>query len=726
MWAGWQVNQLDRSLQKRLAEGWFLPPTEFYSGGLHFFIGSDVDLDQVREHLLSRDYRSRNEQDNLLPKDFALLNEPACETLIGSAKASQTKSCLAVRPSAQDWDVIGLDETAHKVIQLWKGPALTAVKEISLAPTLMAQFYEGQPLFKEPTALSSVPLECLQAVTAIEDTDFLHHKGVSVVGILRAIYRNLTAGHWAEGGSTITQQLVKNYFLTSKKTLRRKVTEQVLALLLEARTDKDTILEQYLNVIFMGVSGPYQIRGFSSASRYYFGKNISQLELPECALMAAMINSPGRFNPFEHPDHALKRRELVLQKMASLDLISKDEMAKAALAPLPKRPGMESLSPAPYYLQSVQRELDGLDLATEHGLRVITAFNSSFQSAANQAVRERIKNYETNPKNPGGLQAALISVDLPTRHVTALVGGRGYQQTQFNRIMDGYRQVGSTMKPFVYWTAMSKLDPLSERLDEPYTYKNGNLTWIPKNYDGQFRGPIPLFVGLVESLNVPAARTGIEIGLDKVVRTLHLAGLEKDVSPNPSLALGALELSPWELAQLYSTLANFGGYQKIHSIVRVEALDGTPIWDESQLEVEQRMDPGPAAEVVGMMKNTMQIGTAQALKAYHLPQQIAAKTGTTNDLKDAWFVGFTPQQLTVVWVGFDDNKPVGTGAGMALPVWGGFQKRVADEMPTDDFTWPDSTVLRKINMSELAKPFPYVQKFEEKNPTLDLVFLKNH
>ena len=701
-----------------------MPPTEFYSAGIQFNLGDEVDVESIQQTLLNRDFRLRTEQDTLLPKDFALLGEPACESLVGSSKPDTVKTCLAIRTNSQDWNVIGLDE-AHKTVQLWKGPSLTPINTLSVAPSLMAQFYEGQPLFKEPTSLPSVPLQCLQAVTAIEDTDFLHHKGVSVGGILRAIYRNLTAGHWAEGGSTITQQLVKNYFLTSKKTLKRKVTEQVLALLLEGRTNKDTILEQYLNVIFMGVTGPYQIRGFSSASRYYFGKNISQLGLPECALMAAMINSPGRYNPWEHPDRARKRRELVLQKMTTLDLISKSEMEQAAQASLPTKPGMEALSPAPYFLQSAQRELDQLDLSHDRGLRVITAFNSGFQNAANQAVTERVKDYESHPKNPQGLQVALISVDLRSHRVTALVGGRSYQQTQFNRILDGYRQVGSTMKPFVYLTAMEKLTPVSERLDEPFTYKSGNIVWEPKNYDGKFRGKIPLFVGLVESLNVPAARTGIEIGINKVADTLHRAGILKQVPLNPSLSLGALELSPWELAQLYSTLGNFGAHQNIHSIERVETLEGETLWDESSLPTEQTLDATAAAEVIGMMKTTPIIGTAQALKNYDLPQAIAAKTGTTNDLKDAWFVGFTPEQLTVIWVGFDDNRPVGTGATLALPVWAGFQKRISDRLSTEDFHWPDSVTLRNVNFKQLASEFPYMDRLSEKTPGVDLVFSKN-
>jgi membrane carboxypeptidase/penicillin-binding protein len=317
---------------------------------------------------------------------------------------------------------------------------------------------------------------------------------------------------------------------------------------------------------------------------------------------------------------------------------------------------------------------------------------------------------------------ALISIELSSRHITALVGGRGYSQTQFNRIMDGYRQVGSTMKPFVYWAAMDKFDPLSQREDEPYTYKSGNLTWEPKNYDGKYRGAIPLFVGLAESLNVPAAKTGIEIGIDKVVNILKAAGLEKNIQANPSLALGAIELSPWELSQAYSTLGNFGAHQQIHSLERVETLEGETLWDESALPVSQRADAVAAAEVIGMMKATVKIGTAQALKNYKIPQVVAAKTGTTNDLKDAWFVGFTPQQLTVIWVGFDDNRPVGTGAVMALPVWGHFHERISTSLPAGDFTWPEGTTVKSVNLTQLSTQYPYLNHLLEKTTNLDLVF----
>lgn len=689
--------------------------------------GSDLNVELVKEHLNGRDFRLRAAQEPLRPNDYAFLDPASCEALTGQKPDPSTRACFAVHASEKDWAVVGYGDT-FKVLEIWSGPQFMKTASVSVAPALMAQFYEGQPIFKEPTSLPSVPLECLEAVTAIEDTDFLRHKGVSFVGILRAIYRNLTAGHWAEGGSTITQQLVKNYFLTPKKTLRRKITEQVLSLLLESHTSKDTILEQYLNVIFMGLAGPYQIRGFASASRHYFGKNISQLNLAECGLLAAMVNSPGRYSPFDHPDHALKRRELVLRKMATLDLISKDELAKALVFPLPKRTELETQSPAPYFLQAAQRELDQLDLSPDKGLRVITAFNSDQQNAANQAVRDQVQAFEAKKKKgrTGQLEIALITVELPSRHVTALVGGRSYQETQFNRILDGYRQVGSEMKPFVYLTAMRDLNPLSERIDEPFQFKVNHQTWAPKNYDGKYRGAIPLFFGLAESLNIPAVKTGLEIGIKNVAATLSLAGVERDVPENPSLALGAFELSPWELAQAYSTLANFGKHQAIHSIERVESLDGETLWEESRLPTESRLDPAHAAEVIGIMKTTPLLGTAQALKSYNIPQVVAAKTGTTNDLKDAWFVGFTPHELTVVWVGFDDNQPVGTGAQVALPVWGNFHRRIAASLPTGDFQWPENVEIRNIKLLELSNRYPALAPVAERLPQIDLVFEKQH
>jgi penicillin-binding protein 1B len=720
----YQVYSLDDSLQKRLAQGWFLPPVEFYSSGQHFLIGSEIPVDRVKENLIARNLRARSALEPILAGDFAVLEANACQALVHQPVDPKVKSCLVVRAKEKDWAVLGLDETS-RALQMWKGPSFAPTGSLSMNPILMAQFYEGQPIFKEPTALPEVPLVCLQAVTAIEDADFLHHKGVSVGGILRAIYRNVTAGHWAEGGSTITQQLVKNYFLTPKKTIRRKITEQILAVLLEARTSKDTILEQYLNVLFMGLAGPYQIRGFASASRYYFGKNVSKLNLPECATLAALINSPGRYNPFEHPDRMLKRRELVLQKMTNLDLISQTEMAAAKDAPLPTAAGLDTTSPAPYFLQAAQQELSNLNLGVEHGMRVYTALHSEFQDAANRAVHDRVKDYEkTNKKPKQLLQIALLSIELSSHHVTALVGGRSYQQTQFNRAIDAFRQVGSEMKPFVYLTAMETLNPLSEREDTPYTYKSGKLVWTPKNYDNKFRGTIPLFIGLAESLNVPAARTGVEVGIDKIVANLKLAGVTKDIPINPSLALGAFELSPWELAQAYSTLGNFGVYQPIHTIERIESLDGEPIWEESKLPLEPRLNPVHSAEVLGMMKTTPILGTAQGLKFYNIPQAIAAKTGTTNDQKDAWFVGLTPEQLTVVWVGFDDNAPTGTGAQMALPVWGSFQQAIAPLLPHGDFLWPEGSEVREFSFNNLANKFGYLTKFQDPPDKLQLVFDK--
>jgi penicillin-binding protein 1B len=725
------IYDLDQSLQKRLSQGWFLPPIEYYSSGLHFTEGGMVNVEAAKAQLLRQEYRERTTDETLREKDFASLDPSGCRLLVGDGLSHETKSCLAIRPSAKDWAVLSLSESS-KVLQMWKGEKLSPTTSLSLTPILIAQFYEGQPLFKEPTSLPTVPLACLQGITAIEDADFLKHKGVSVLGIMRAIYRNLTAGHWAEGGSTITQQLVKNYFLTPKKTIRRKITEQVLSILLEARSSKDVIFEQYLNVIFMGLAGPYQIRGLASASRYYFGKNVSQLGLAECATLAALINSPGRYNPFEHPDRTIKRRDLVLQKMLAQDLISRDELVEAHQIPLPTKPGVETQSPAPYYLQAAQREFDQLDLFGENksdkGLRIFTSLNSNFQDAATRTIHDRITERErtlgAKSKSKEPLEMALISVDLASHHITALIGGRNYQQTQFNRAIEAYRQVGSIMKPFVYLAAMAKLDPLSERLDTPFEQKVGHDLWAPKNYDGQYRGTVPLFVGLAQSLNIPAARTALEIGIENVADGLARAGVTKTIPRNPSLALGAFELSPLEIAQAYSTLGNFGVYQPLHTIERIETLDGDLIWDESSLPRQTTLSPENSAEVIGMMKATPILGTAQGLKSFNLPQVIAAKTGTTNDLKDAWFIGLTPGQLTVVWTGFDNNEPVGTGAQMALPVWGAFTQKISAQLTLGDFPWPSGTEVRKVDLVALSRDYHVLRPFTERVPFIDLVFKK--
>lgn len=712
----------DRFLQERLRSGIVIPPWEIYSQGIPASVGRTLDLPSLRSRFAQNKWRERSAEQVLSGEDFKIVPSGECENDTKLTLTNETEQCLILSDTSQNPLVVGLS-SGNAVTEIWRGDPLKAVRSVGLMPKLVAQLVEGQPMLKKQTPLGDIPLVCLQAVTAIEDARFLEHSGVSATGILRAMYRNLRSGRWAEGGSTITQQLVKNFFLSPEKRLSRKIQEQLLAILLEARAGKDSVLEMYLNVIYMGQSGPYQVRGLGSAAEHYFDKKVSDLNLAQCALLAAVINSPGRFSPWDKPEAATQRRRLVLQKMLELKMITELALQEADAEPLPARPPAERREPAPFYIGTVVRELAEKQLLAENGLRVFTSLDPELQTAASRTLQTQVPAIEARVKNPhkGALQSALIAVDLYTSEVLAVVGGRDFKSTQFNRVLDARRQIGSVVKPFVYWPAMKFKGPLDMIDDSPFEWKMQGQSWSPRNYEGKPSGPVPIFWALAQSLNISTAKLGREIGLGPIVDTLAKAGLENEPIERPSLTLGALELSPWQVAQIYSTLANFGQYEKLHTVSRVEDMNGQPLW-ESPGEREPVLDGPTAATVVGMLRQTPLLGTAKSLRALAEKISLAGKTGTTSDTKDAWFVGFTPRLLTVVWVGFDDNTAMGlTGASAALPIWNSFFQEIAETLPAAAFAWPPHTVARSYEFFDISRHFPALQKVTDAPTQLELI-----
>jgi membrane peptidoglycan carboxypeptidase len=436
----------------------------------------------------------------------------------------------------------------------------------------------------------------------------------------------------------------------------------------------------YLNVIYMGQNGPYQVRGLASASQYYFDKPLGGLNLPECALLAALINNPGHYSPFNsNATPARSRRELVLRKMVEAQMISKPEAEQAAASPLPKLPSAGRRAHAPYFVMSALKEFTAMKLDAEEGARLYTTLDLELQNALTAAIQAQLPGVEKRIKKPSKqpLQVAALVVDLATGEILSLSGGRDFRTTQFNRASDSRRQIGSTVKPFVYLHAMESHDPLSEIEDSPFEWKTGKQTWHPKNYDGKFHGMVPYFYALAESLNVPAAKVSKEVGLDVVAGTLRSAGSSVMISELPSLSLGAIEMSPLELAQLYTTLARMGSGEVIHTLTRVEDLSGKLLY-ASRPRPEFQLDPQLTAVVIGMLEQSLSVGTAQGARKMGVTGTFAGKTGTTSDTKDAWFAGFNPRLLAVVWVGYDDNTPMGlTGGAAALPIWAEFFKDIA-------------------------------------------------
>ncbi|MGE0761681.1 MAG: transglycosylase domain-containing protein [Bdellovibrionales bacterium] len=667
----------DRQLQSRLEQGWFLPPVEFYTAPQTYKLEQKKSALSLANRFRRWGWRQREAGQPVLEGDFALLNAVACRQQVPQAEFSQDLTqCLGFWAPGKingRWMAFNGD-----IISGLYGLNGDLVDAAEIPGERFAQYYKDQPILRTVVDLGAVPLYCAQAVTAIEDSDFLTHRGISLTAILRAIGRNVSQARFAEGASTITQQLVKNYFLTSEKTLRRKLTEQAMAVLLELRVDKDQILSNYLNVTYMGQHGSFQVLGFAAAAEHYFDKNLNALNLSECALLAAIINNPGRYNPIRQPEHARTRRALVLSRMQQLDMISEDERAAAEQTPLGAKPNSLLSEPAPYFVQAVLEEIRSLGISAERGLKIQTTLDPELQERAQVVVAKqlaalevRIPKLKTISKAP--LQGAALMVDVHSGGVRALVGGRQYKQNQFNRIRSSRRQPGSLFKPFVYLAALESGDytPETRLLDEPWTYRYEGQSWTPRNYDKQFRGQVTMTQALAESLNIPTARLGIDVGLASVAELAGRLGVQSALNPLPALSLGAAEVTPWELTEAYLTLARGGERMALHLINQVTTSSGEELFTSSTAP-ERVVREEPTLQLTQMMQETFVSGTAKALARAleDTPDRPAGKTGTTSDTRDAWFAGFNHDLLTLTWVGFDDNTSTGlTGAGAALPIW---------------------------------------------------------
>lgn len=714
----WAVRLQDQ-ISTRLKNGWFAPPIEYYAPSQSFAVNQRFTITELRENLLQHGYLERRPDQRRLPGDFAVLDTETCTQQFMDLYPEIGDTCVVLSRKKAPFGFV-----EEEMVLLIKPDGLLQRTRpeharVELEPKMFAQFFGDQLILRDILPLGAIPLACLQAVTAIEDSDFLEHKGVSLTGTIRAVARNILKGRFAEGGSTITQQLVKNAFLTHQKTLRRKLNEQVMALLLEQQFDKDQILQSYLNEIYMGQSGAFEIRGFGAASRQYFNKSVDALDLADCALLAALINSPGRYSPFLHPEAAAKRRALVLERMEHLKMISAQEQIEAVRTPLPTAaPARQPLEPAPYVVRELNRML--ADIPHDQGLRVLTSIDLEAQTVAQRTLRENIDRLESTRadlkawKDKGRmLEGALVSVDIKTGRLLAMVGGRDYKKTQLNRIYESRRQVGSTMKPFVYLTAFEHpgdhkepYSPLTSIEDQPFSHRYEGQVWTPNNYDHKYHGRMPLYYALKESLNIPTVKLGLDVGLENVVEVARRAGIESPLKALPSLTLGAFELKPIELAEAYLSLARLGMHQEPTLLTRAEDLDGNELIDNTAPSEERVFAAGDVALLVGMLRNTMISGTARASTALGFHGIAAGKTGTTSDLKDSWFVGFTPQVLTLVWVGYDDNTPTGmTGANSAMPIWVKFMTEAFPLAGQTDFVWPDDVKIEHLDAEKLKAMF---------------------
>ncbi|HEX7708146.1 MAG TPA: PBP1A family penicillin-binding protein [Thermoanaerobaculia bacterium] len=595
-----------------------------------------------------------------------------------------------------------------------------ALRGIRIEPELITSIYDNQMEDRVPVSLDAIPKSLIDAVIATEDKSFYRHEGISIRGIARAIWTDVRSKSLAAGGSTLTQQLVKNLYLNPERTFRRKATEAVMALLLEMRYSKDQILEAYLNEIYLGQNGSVQIVGVEQAAQVYFGKKVTYITLPEAATLAGMIRSPNVLSPIRHSERVKDRRNLILGLMRDQGMVSDEEYRDAVKSPMSVNPFPKSSRSAPFFVDFVLKQLretyPETQLKTE-GLRIFTTLDATMQRSAEAALDEGIedlgKKYRHIRNSETPLEGTVITIQPGTGYVKALVGGRNYAKTQFNRAIQARRQPGSLFKPFVYVTAMdpsrrdAALTAASVLDDSPINVQAGTAVWRPKNYDNRFRGRVSVREALAHSYNIPAVRAAIDVGVANVVTTATNIGVQSRLEPYPSISLGSFEVTPLEIAFAYSVFANLGVKSEPVSILSVVTRDGQLL--ESRNSKMTRVAPASVAYVMNdMLKDVFRYGTAGRARSLGFKSEFAGKTGTTNDYRDAWFVGYSPHVLSLVWIGFDNGQNVRLAGGDAcLPIWTKHMNRVGMLVPNGDWRRPEDVNAREIDPLSGLLATPY-------------------
>jgi len=582
-------------------------------------------------------------------------------------------------------------------------PSFDSVQEYR--PSVSSKIYDRYnhmigELYIEKRTLApfdKIPRHVVNAFVAAEDANFFNHRGVDFTAIARAAVKDLLGGSFAQGGSTITQQTVKNLFLTREKSISRKLKELILAYRMERKMSKEEILYLYLNQIYLG-EGAY---GVEAASRSYFGKGVSELGLAEGALLAGLPKAPTRYSPRIHPDLAKGRQRYVLRRMVEAGFLSQAEADNAYAAKIVLAPPSTFRSKAAYFLEQVRivlAEKYGTEPLYRDGLRIYTTIDTRLQEAAHDSLIEGIRATEEKNKYEG-LQGAVLALDPHTGAVLAMVGGTDFAQSQFNRALHARRQPGSAFKPIVYAAALSEGKTLVSMTDDsPIEFdRTEEELWKPKNYDGTFLGPIPLIEALARSRNLATIRLLNEVGVDSALRTAKALGIASPIARNLSIALGSSGVTPLEMCVAYATFANGGLRPAPYFLREVRDARGN-VLERTAPTAEQAISPDTAYLMVRMMQEVIRNGTGRS--ARKLGHNLAGKTGTTNENTDAWFIGYSPDLVGGVWIGFDTPRPLGdrqSAAVVALPIWIRFMGQVLPLFPNRTFPIPPGITFARVN-----------------------------
>ncbi|MEO8033838.1 MAG: PBP1A family penicillin-binding protein [Acidobacteriota bacterium] len=679
-------------------------PTRIFADFTPLKMGTAISLDQVVEHLQRLGYR---QQPNGVAEsgDYAV---GKTQVDIFTREFTHPSGAYAAQPAR-----ITFQGPAIAAVSALRGGA--ALDNIALEPELLTSILSDQLENRRPASLEQIPKHLQDAVIATEDIRFWHHPGVDPIGMFRAVFRNLRAGGVSEGASTLTQQLVKNYYLTSERTYKRKIVEAFMAVVLDAKYSKREILEAYLNDIYLGRNRSISIIGVGEASRFYFGKPVSEISVAEAATLAGMVRSPNNNSPFANPERSLTRRNTVLKLMLDQRKIDEATYRQALATPLPRKPTRErsGLGSIPFYVDRVLQEMAadyGIKDVKGRGLAIYTAIDLGAQDTATRTLESGLQSLEKGNKRlrdaKSPLQGVIINVDVPSGEIRALVGGRNYDLSQFNRALNSKRQVGSLFKPFIFLTAFEpslsnqNVTPATLVSDSRFVLKRKFAAdWSPHNYEDSYHGTVTVQEALEHSMNAATVRVGLASGIEAIIKTAHTLGVQTEIDgSNPSVLLGAVGIPPIEMADAYSTIARIGSRLPLRTIRFVTDDRGKVV---SAGDAVQPVQVFPARDVyvlTTVMKGVVDRGTAASIRSLGFNLTAAGKTGTTNDARDAWFIGFTPKSLTLTWLGFDDNSVVGLSGGQAaVPIWTRYMQAVTAGQTDVDFQQPAGIALVQID-----------------------------
>ncbi|MDD8059728.1 penicillin-binding protein 1B [Shewanella metallivivens] len=650
--------------QKFEGQKWHLP-AQVFSRPMALYPGAAVNHPQLMAELKLLGYR-----------------KVANPRQVGEFSASSTKIELWRRPFLHPEG----NQAEQRVMISFDSNGVSSVKRMSdkrelavfhLEPVLLDRIIAGDGEDRLFVPTPEIPSSIVDALILVEDRSFYDHYGVNPLAIARAAMVNITAGRTVQGGSTLTQQLAKNFFLSSERSIVRKVREALMALIIDFRYSKDEILEAYLNEVYMGQDKARGVHGMGLASQFYFGRPVGELTVSQQAFLVAVIKGPSYYNPWRYPERAQERRDLVLRLLMENDKLTVAQYKAAAESPLGLRSAQKSVhQKLPAFFAVVKQELRdryGDSLLQQSGIKVYTTLDPMAQEAAEKAVSSTMASLDKRAKD---IQVGMVVTDKYSGGIAAMVGDKVPGYEGFNRAVEIRRPIGSLIKPFVYATALNQSDTFSLATpidDKPITLKNEQgKTWSPKNVDKKFSGQVPLLTAIKDSMNVPTVNVGLAVGVGNVVNTLEKAGWSESVSPYPSMLLGAVNGSPLMVAQVYQTLADEGRYRKLTSITAVLDSQNKAL-DVSRVPSSQAIDPATDYLVQYAMNHVVRSGTAKRLGAAFPGVRLAGKTGTSNDGRDSWFAGFDERNVAAIWVGQDNNSKTGLyGSSGAMAVYQAF------------------------------------------------------